>query len=304
MGDCVDSYMATGLTRTESEKLCAEMGNRDPKGPVGPVGPLSVLRKRAYFSPSKNNGSLVPVGRVTSRASVREQSMAAAGGLGWRLRTGYMGSGAVVYPDTDEEAKAFLKSLGRPLKDSDRNGWTVYAGRIGMAPMAIDRAWKMMTKPQLRPGLAETLAEIRSVFEATSWWGYSVPHIFQTGDTRQGPVQPQTPVSVHTPKIKHEPVQPVMSPPSFPFHTKSAGNVWAQAQKLIRQMPLANSTEILKRSISSVEANPITDLTPEDEKLLRIAIEFAQNGPAGQPNKIGGMPGGPFRSGAKTRGAP
>ena len=33
-------------------------------------------------------------------------------------------------------------------------------------------------------------------------------------------------------------------------------------------------------------------------------IEFAQNGPAGQPNKIGGMPGGPFRSGAKTRGAP
>ena len=256
------------------------------------------------MSPSKNSGLLIPIGRTTSRASMREQSMAAAGGRGWRLRTGYMGSGAVVFPNTDEEAKAFLKSLGRPLKDADREGWATYAGRLGMAPDAVERAWKAMSKPQLKPKLAELVAELKGVFEATSWWGYSAPHIFQTGDTRQGPVQMPTPVSIKVPDVKQKPVKPVASLPSFPFHTKTAGAVWAKAQKLVGTMPLANPTEILKRSIQAADINPISDLTPEDEQLLRMAIEFAQNGPAGQPNKIGGMPGGPFRSGAKTRGAP
>jgi hypothetical protein len=42
-------------------------------------------------------------------------------------------------------------------------------------------------------------------------------------------------------------------------------------------------------------ATPLVDITPEDEKLLYMAIDLAQNGPAqSKGNKIGGMPGGPL----------
>ena len=163
---------------------------------------LLTLIKRAYFTPAQAVGSLIPIGNVTSRASFREGSMSKMGGRGWSLRTGYMGSGAVVFPDTDESAKAFLQSVGRPLTDADREGWLVYADRIGMVPGVADRAWRAMTKPSLKPKLAEALAELRSVFEATSWWGYSVPHLFQTGQTRQGPMQLPTPLTNKDPKSK------------------------------------------------------------------------------------------------------
>jgi hypothetical protein len=263
--------------------------------------PLVNLMKRTSLPPSKNAIGLVPIGRTTSRASFREGSMSKMGGRGWRLRTGYMGSGAVVFPDTDASAKAFLKSIGRPLTAADRDGWFAYTQRISMAPDAAERAWKRMMKPSLRPKLDEVLRELRDVFESTSWWGFSVPHLF---GTKQGSYKMPTPHDNKPAKNKAKQGVPNTPIPSFPYHTKAARQVYKKALELIRLYPMDNPTQIMRRAISAVDMNPVMDLTPEDEKLLRMAIEYAQQGPAGEPSKIGGAPGGPFNSTGKTRGAP
>jgi hypothetical protein len=272
----------------------------------GPVNPLTTLIKKAYFTSPSKNTSLVPIGRVTSRASMRETSMSKHGGRGWRLRPGYMGTGAVVFPDSGKATQDFLKGLGRPLKGSDREGWLVHAKRIGMAPDVAERAWETLSKS----GVAETVETLRSVFEATSWWGFSVPHLFQTGATKQGPYKLPTPLDNKDPKSKGKPGVPVSAIPSFPYHTQAAQQVYEKALELVGLYPLDNPTEILKKAVNASQINPIMDLTPEDEKLLRMGIEWAQNGPArSKGNRIGGAPGGPFNStGAgrvlKKRGAP
>jgi hypothetical protein len=87
------------------------------------------------------------------------------------------------------------------------------------------------------------------------------------------------------------------APPSFPFHTKVSRKVYEKALKLKVMYPLEGPSQILKRAIIAAGATPLVDITPEDEMLLRMAIDFAQNGPAkSKGNKIGGTPGGPFNS--------
>jgi hypothetical protein len=106
----------------------------------------------------------------------------------------------------------------------------------------------------------------------------------------------QKPQSVHGPAA------------GFPFHTKTADVVFKKALELIKLHPDKKSSEILKLAIDKSQS-PVTELTPEDGKLLDIAINWAQNGKTGVGfnNRIGGMPGGPFRSTTHSvggRGAP
>jgi len=254
--DCVFSFINAGFTQKMAERLCAEaVPSPTPSDPSPPLVPVSE-----------------------------------AGGRGWTIKTGYTGTGAVVFPDTDKEASAFLKSIGRPVTPSDRSGWETYAGRLGMPKAAQERAWAAMTRKELRPKLAEALDTLKAVFEGYKWSGYSVPMPHNMQNREKGPssLEPQ-------PAGQKNPFSP--PPASFPFHTKVSRKVHEKALQLMRMYPLEGPASILKRATIAVGVTPMVDITPEDEKLLKMAIDFAQNGPAkSDGNRIGGAPAGPFNT--------
>jgi hypothetical protein len=314
--------MRVGLSSVEAARQCHGQKSRSKSKPSDP----STLKiKRAYFQtsgPSKPTGSPLPVGRVTSsltKESIQKPIFTVEGSMGggWKLRTGYTGTGAVVFPDSDKAAKDFLNSLQRPITARDRTGWFTYASRIGMANDVAERVWATLTKPSLRPKLSSGLVkEFEDVFEGVSWTGHGGHPASPLGmKMRHGGFRNEPPPTQSSQKHKgYTDIQqksPTMGgkrsepKPSFPFHTKAARDVWAKAEELIGLYPLENPTQLLKRAMSDQEISPLMDLTPEDEKLLRMAIDHAQNGPPKSLSRIGGAPGGPFNSSnPKTRGAP
>ncbi len=75
----------------------------------------------------------------------------------------------------------------------------------------------------------------------------------------------------------------------------AASKVFEKAQQLIALYPLSKPAEILGMALR--KAGVLTsELTPEDDKLLKMAIDWAQNGPSRTNIRTGGAPGGPFRS--------
>lgn len=81
------------------------------------------------------------------------------------------------------------------------------------------------------------------------------------------------------------------TPPPWPFATESARRVWDVAQKLAMEMKLLASQDILYRAVEDSKVSA-ADLTPEDMKLLQMAIDWIQNGPAKPSGRDGN--GGPF----------
>lgn len=207
-----------------------------------------------------------------------------------RTKNSSIGSGAVVMPDADKEIQAFAKSLGRPVKHSDRPGWEAYAERLSIPQGDVAPAWASL---RVRMGVTEAMDVLDSVFEGVSASGSWMPNPLLTKMRHGAPGDEPNP----------EPTKPgpnaviAAAPPSFPFHTKVSRKVYEKALKLKVMYPLEGPSSILKRAIMAVGATPLVDITPEDEMLLRMAIDFAQNGPAkSKGNKIGGLPGGPFNS--------
>jgi hypothetical protein len=205
-------------------------------------------------------------------------------GSGAGQRFGSMGTNSVVFPDTDKEALAFKRSLGRSVVASDKVGWDTYAGRLSIPKDASDRAWASL---RTRKGVSEAMDLLNRVFEASgsgSWMlnplAVKMRHGAPDSEPSPTPVKPSGAIAP--------------TPPSFPFHTKVSRKIYEKALKMVRLYPLEGPSQILKRAIMAAGATPLVDVTPEDEKLLRMAIDFAQNGPAGEPNKIGGAPGGPL----------
>lgn len=311
---CVASWMRVGLSKSAAERACYGQKSRQKSDPSKPFPPGTKFPR-----PALPTGSPMPVGATTSSrvsrlsdavkrplATISEfASMSGSQGSGWKFRTGNLGSGAVVFPDSDKAAKDFLKSLQRPLTARDRSGWLTYANRLGMAPGAAERAWKAMMKPSLRPKLAEVKKDFDSVFEAASWYGYSGPHALQV-KTNRGGFRHEPPPSQSSQKhkgytdIQQKAPQPggkrSEPKPSFPFNTRAAREVWAKAEEFVGLFPLENPTQILRRAMEAARVRPLNDLTPEDEKLLRMAIDHAQNGAPPNVAKSGGLPGGPFNS--------
>lgn len=82
-------------------------------------------------------------------------------------------------------------------------------------------------------------------------------------------------------------------PQPFPYRTETAELVWSHAQKLVGMHPELDEAGILRKAIEVAGVSPM-DLTPEDWRLLEMAIEWWKNGTTGiNKPRIGGMPGGP-----------
>jgi hypothetical protein len=228
-------------------------------------------------------------------------------------------------PDFREVADSWRKGALRSGKLSPQHkpSWEEHAKRLGLFPVDIERGWEYLNsndseralsdlgsvfgplpKPTSGPpvgavtsraSMREALNDLKCVFgEATSWWGYSVPHLL----------------------MLRTPQNPVQANPGFGFHTPSAQLVWDEARKLADENPKAETKVIINAALERAKVM-VTELTPEDAKLLDMAINWYISGKIGsklpdvpQSNvRSGGMPGGPFRSNTDghhlaSRGAP
>jgi hypothetical protein len=199
----------------------------------------------------------------------------------------------VIRDEPVQAAVAWKKSLGgRKINRTDRLAWAEYARRQNMTPEDEKLGWSALEWSE------DVFAALRAVFEATSWWGYSVPNLGMVKmQGTAGPASAKTPDS------------PAWGPvASFPFHTEVAAKVWESAKKMIMKYKTAKPLEILRLAIDDSKMLS-TELTPEDAKLLELAISWAQNGPPKPVGHLSGAPGGPFNSttgstGSARRGPP
>jgi len=83
--------------------------------------------------------------------------------------------------------------------------------------------------------------------------------------------------------------------PGFGWRTWSAKMVYEMAMRLLPLYPDKNAGEIIGMAIRKAGVLT-TELTPEDDRMLKMALDWAQNGPAKTNIRTGGTPGGPFRS--------
>lgn len=252
-----------------------------------------------------------------------DENIASSPGPGWTSGGTSIGTGAVVKPDTISTAKAWAQSQKRALSKKDLPGWQEYGKRMGLDPEAMVMGWKtIMGLPEQEQAAA--LATLRTVFgESVSWRGYWVP-LKQMIDPNKREVSPRpekerkpedmqvrerakklrkrlAEVSVNVKTTQAPQVgnargqaQDANENPGFGFSTWSARKVFEMAQKLISLYPLLKPAELLAMAIR--KSGVLTsELTPEDDRMLQMAIDWAQNGPARTNIRTGGTPGGPAR---------
>src|SRR4029077_1716735 len=118
------------------------------------------------------------------------------------------------------------------------------------------------------------------------WGGYYVPG-FNQMSTPQTPRYPDGPKQALNP---NDYPNTQAQAGGFGFRTATAWKVWQRAQELIVLDPLLKPVEILGKAVQQSRVAP-TELTPEDEQLLRMAIDWLQSGPAKTNVRIGGTPG-------------
>jgi hypothetical protein len=132
----------------------------------------------------------------------------------------------------------------------------------------------MSKREALLKALTETLGSPSPTRSSGAWKGYSGP---------LGGAQPLAPGN-------RDDAQP------FPYRTQTAVMVWKHARELIPKHPELDEGGIIKRAIEESGANPL-DLSPEDWRLLEMAVEWRKNGIKGITlPRIGGAPGGPYNS--------
>lgn len=131
-----------------------------------------------------------------------------------------------------------------------------------------------MTREQLLRALEETLGAPSAYRSSGAWKGFYAPLGQQSAPMNRDGAQQ-----------------------AWPYRTQTAEVVWKHASKLIPDHPEMNEADILKKAVEVSGVDPL-DLSPEDWRLLEIAIEWRKNGAAWQKRpRIGGnTPGGPYNS--------
>lgn len=130
-----------------------------------------------------------------------------------------------------------------------------------------------MSRERLLKDLEETLGTPSSPRSSASWKGFYAPlGQLSAPMNRDGAQQ------------------------AWPYRTETAEVVWKHVSDLIPKHPELNEADILKKAIEISGVDPL-DLSPEDWRLLEMAIEWRKAGAAWQKRpRIGGMPGGPYDS--------
>jgi hypothetical protein len=121
--------------------------------------------------------------------------------------------------------------------------------------------------------LPEALRDLRAVFSPTlpeelQSYASSMPTLLKVNPTGSA-----GPASFHSWASAMGPVT------TFPFYTPVAAVIWKAAKKIIKKNPLTNPLEVLRMAMLDSKMSD-QEITPEDFKLLELAISWAQNGPA------------------------
>lgn len=236
----------------------------------------------ATIYPGSNNKAFP----LRGEARVAENNAVSMLGPGMYSGYGELGTGTVSFPDAAQSAKAFRKGLGkRGIVDTDRAAWQEYAKRLSMMPDDIEKGWNLLSR-----GRAEEA--IDAVFgESTAWGGYYIPNPGMMAIS-----QPEAPVD-------GQGGGGGSGGTGFPFRTASAEKVFREASRLILLYPELSPSEILRMAVEKSGVSQV-ELTPEDEQLLLISVQWLQTGPARTDIRIGGTPGGPFNSTDRSGGTP
>ena len=129
-----------------------------------------------------------------------------------------------------------------------------------------------MIKKELKQQLQETLGAPSPQRSSAAWKGFYAPYGQLSAPGNRDHAQP------------------------WPYRTETAEVVWKYARELIPKHPELNEADILKKAIEESGVNPL-DLSPEDWRLLEMAIEWRKSGTSNLPKpRIGGAPGGPYDS--------
>lgn len=256
--------MAGGMSRTDAEAAC--------KKSAGSVG-----MTKHPLTPSKAGPGTMPANMPWNSGPALGQ-MGGAGPLKASVEHNIkhahgtsLGTGAVVRDEPFKAAVDFKKSLGRVITKKDREAWAEYARRQNMTPDDEAEGWKAIEWAE------NVFAALHAVFETTSWSGYSLPNIAMV--KMQGSAGP---ASMKTPN------SPAWGPvEAFPFHTEVAGRVWDSAKKMILKNKLAKPLEIIRLAMDHSKMQS-GELTPEDVRMLELAISWAQNGPPSAVSRAGG----------------
>lgn len=229
-------------------------------------------------------------------------------GSNWRspgANSGDLGTGAAIRPDPTLAAAAWKKSGGK-----DKAEWEEHAKRLGLFPQDIEPGWLSINGPDLNtppkgidptkapssskptsgPPIGATISRAVSrdeslgllraaLGEAVAWWGYSVPNFHQLK-------MPQTP-----------------NTGGFGFHTVAAERVWAEAKKVADKDPKETTLNIISKACEQAQVTAF-ELTPEDNSLLDMAINWYLSGKASGMETPTPPANGNKAAGIGVRGAP
>lgn len=193
-----------------------------------------------------------------------------------------IGTGAVHWPDPIQHVKIWADRTPRSTRN--RAAWAEYATRLGMSMDDIEKGWQTMAQDAPVPEAVQTLqkffGEAGGGMSPNPLVGYWLPNIglvkMQQGTTGSG-----------------------KDSLGFPFSTAQAERLFDYCLKVVDQYPKMKALAVLQKSLDD-SGIPGLDVTPEDLKLLELAIGWAQAGmsnkvPITAPVRTGGAPGGPFR---------
>lgn len=242
---------------------------------------------------------------------VEEGRIAGNFGPGWRLQNGFLGSGAMVLPDSDEEALAWSTALGRSPRKRDKDAWLEYCERRGVPYQDAQKTWqRLVYGPTAGAYDWDTFSGDQSgsaVAPESGNMGGAEGGVGESTETRVDPtwIGYSTPPAVTDVVTPNSGAQPQIGPDDlrgFSYRTDSAKLVWKAAQMLVGAHPDKQPMEIVNLALEKAGVSQET-LAPEDVRMLEMGVEWLQNGPPPPTTRSAGAPGGPFRQ-SSTRGAP
>lgn len=176
------------------------------------------------------------------------------------------------------------------------------SGSLPVPPAKTAMVWAMSSRKLSRKGWDSFARRNKLTYsEADEGWRWLVGRLKGRlkegmGPATMGATFIPNPMSMKTPATMN---------PAFPFKTKSAYAVFDRVMDVMLSHPRAGSDELILRACDSLKM-PVSDITPEDVQLLRMAIDWMQNGAPKNVVHTGGAPGGPMRAagpGYTARGA-